>query len=136
MGPIPPPVFVWGDNLEIRTLLFPAWSSDVHCAIQKGMRAPGYKFDDDVPSAALCAIQLNSLVYHMPIVIRPPQGDGQEEQARAPSLRDASRTLTLLGVKGWKASESEPEPLPGVSRTWPRRRGIPLWRHVSGLGQA
>jgi len=122
-GTQPPPVFVWGDNLKIRTLLFPAWSSNIHSVIQKGMRDLGYKFDDDLPSAALCAIQLNSPAYHMPIVIRPPQGDGQEEQARTPSLRDAPRTLKLLGAKGWKASELESEPLPWVDEHDPADAG-------------
>ncbi|KAI1817182.1 hypothetical protein GGS20DRAFT_582688 [Poronia punctata] len=88
------PVFIWGDEPEIRTLLFPAWAEDVFREVKSGMKKLGYKFDDEVPSAALSAYQLNSSIYHMPISL--PSGSGFSAE-----MDDSPQTLKLLGVDGW-----------------------------------
>ena len=99
------PVFVWGENSEIRTLLFPAWSRNIFDTIKKGMQDLGYKFEDECPSAALSAIQLSSSVYHMPIKFSPTNDSlpGLEKSA----MKNLPRALKLIEVKGW-VLDSEP----------------------------
>lgn len=64
----PAPVFVWGDNTEIRTLLFPAWAKDVFDYIKAGIQKIDKDyFTDTMPSAALCGIQLNNPIYQLDI---------------------------------------------------------------------
>lgn len=87
-----PPVFLWGGNAEIRTLLFPAWAQDVFDYIKKEMneKVKEGSFTDTIPSSALCGIQLNNPMWELQILL------AKNKLGSLESITNAPRTLKLL----------------------------------------
>ncbi|KAF3936872.1 hypothetical protein ABW19_dt0205715 [Dactylella cylindrospora] len=59
-----PPVFMWGANNEIRTLILPTWTNDIWNNLTQ---RTGQYFAEDKPTAAMTAIQLNNPIYVLQI---------------------------------------------------------------------
>lgn len=94
-GGVDPPVFVWGDNAEVRTLLFPAWGEDVLKNVRDGMAKinPDY-FTDDVVGSALVGLQLNNPLYELDILLK--QRSELKGLRPADPTQKTVRTLKML----------------------------------------
>lgn len=103
-----PPVFVWGDNAEVRTLLFPAWAEDVFQYVKEGMAKvnPDY-FKDDMAGSALVGLQLNNPLYELDILLKQ-RSELKSLRPADPSQKTA-RTLMMLQPRIKKIVKVAPE---------------------------
>lgn len=112
----PPPVFLWGANNEIRTLLFPAWAEDVFKTITAGINAvkQGY-FVDTFPSATLCGIQLNNPIWRLRILLtetKVPEELGGGERVTRMLVSPEEAEVVAAAVAETKAPQQKQPSLP------------------------